>query len=190
MGLKLWQTQRRPLGVMVSQGQGCGNRSATRWGGPKWNCPSAPRRVFVPCVITPWAAPRFSVGPTIFLFIDDASRSDFYPPPEDPIARDGFDGLIGPDEEQSGELAGLRTSGGLRTSACRGGSRPGRRSRNCRASGCASPGSGQVTALALRRDGFARAIKRRAAAVLWRDPYLTRIAPADQPRPAPASPRG
>jgi hypothetical protein len=56
---------------------------------------AAPRRVFVPCVITPWAAPRFLVGPIIFLFIDDASRSEFYPSPENLIARDGFDRLIG-----------------------------------------------------------------------------------------------
>ncbi len=56
---------------------------------------SSSRRVFVPCVITPWAASRFLIGPVIFLFIDDATGSEFYPPSDDPLGRDGFDKLIG-----------------------------------------------------------------------------------------------
>jgi hypothetical protein len=55
-----------------------------------------PRRVFVPCVISPWPAPRFSIGPVIFLFIEDAAKSEFYPRsgPEDILSRDGFDRML------------------------------------------------------------------------------------------------
>ena len=56
---------------------------------------AARRRVFVPCVISPWAAPRFSIGPVIFVHIDEAVRSEFYPPVEDMLGRDGFDRMLG-----------------------------------------------------------------------------------------------
>ncbi len=36
--------------------------------------------VFVPCVITRLAAPRFSVGPVVFIYIDHVPQSEFYPP--------------------------------------------------------------------------------------------------------------
>ena len=52
--------------------------------------------IFVPCQITPWAAPRFSIGPVVFLFVDEAARSEFYAPGDhdDAPSRDGFDGLL------------------------------------------------------------------------------------------------
>jgi hypothetical protein len=34
---------------------------------------ASPRRIFVPCVISPWSAPRFLVGPAVFIFIEVAS---------------------------------------------------------------------------------------------------------------------
>ena len=57
---------------------------------------ASPRRIFVPCVISPWPAPRFSVGPAVFIFIDDAARSEFYPRGDasDALSRDGFDRLL------------------------------------------------------------------------------------------------
>jgi hypothetical protein len=55
-----------------------------------------PRTVFVPCVISPWPAPRFTVGPAIFIFIEEAAQSEFYPrgDPSDIASRDGFDRLL------------------------------------------------------------------------------------------------
>jgi hypothetical protein len=55
-----------------------------------------PRRVFVPCVLTPWAAPRFDVGPVTFIHVDEIAKSEFYPagPTPDVLARDTFDGLL------------------------------------------------------------------------------------------------
>jgi hypothetical protein len=55
---------------------------------------SAPRRVFVPCMLTPWAAPRFSVGPADFVFIDDLVRSDFYPPARDTLGTHSFNQML------------------------------------------------------------------------------------------------
>ena len=62
-----------------------------------WFAKSAgPRRIFVPCVISPWSAPRFAVGPVTFIFIDEAARSEFYPrgDPSDVLSRDGFDRML------------------------------------------------------------------------------------------------
>lgn len=55
---------------------------------------ATPRRVFVPCVISPWAAPRFSVGPADFIFIDDLLSSDFYPPAQDLLGRYEFKRML------------------------------------------------------------------------------------------------
>jgi hypothetical protein len=55
---------------------------------------AATRRVFVPCVISPWAAQRFVVGPVTFVFAEEAARSDLYPPPDEVISRRGFDELL------------------------------------------------------------------------------------------------
>jgi hypothetical protein len=53
---------------------------------------ASPRRVFVPCVLTPWAAPRFEIGPVTFVYIDEITTSDFYPagPTPDVVAKHGF----------------------------------------------------------------------------------------------------
>ncbi len=57
---------------------------------------ASPRNIFVPCVISPWSAPRFSVGPAVFLFIEEAPQSEFYPrgTPSDILSRDGFDRML------------------------------------------------------------------------------------------------
>ncbi len=56
---------------------------------------AAARRVLVPCVISPWAAQRFVVGPVTFVFADEAAQSDIYPQPDDVIGRMEFDKLLG-----------------------------------------------------------------------------------------------
>lgn len=55
-----------------------------------------PRRVFVPCVISPWAAPAFAIGAIEFVFIDDVRRSPFYAriDPADTLTRDAFDRML------------------------------------------------------------------------------------------------
>jgi hypothetical protein len=53
---------------------------------------ASPRRVFVPCVISPWPAPRFSIGPAVFIFIEEVAQSEFYP--SDILSRDGFDKML------------------------------------------------------------------------------------------------
>jgi hypothetical protein len=58
---------------------------------------ATPRRIFVPCAISPWPAPRFSVGPVTFIFADEVPISEFYPgrnDPEAPLSRDGFDRML------------------------------------------------------------------------------------------------
>lgn len=37
--------------------------------------------VLIPCAITPWPSPRFSIGPVRFVFIDDAKSTELHPPP-------------------------------------------------------------------------------------------------------------
>jgi hypothetical protein len=36
-----------------------------------------PDRLFIPCVISPWLAPRFYIGPVSFIHIDDAALTEF-----------------------------------------------------------------------------------------------------------------
>lgn len=56
---------------------------------------ATPRRIFVPCVISPWSAPRFSVGPAVFIFIEEAAQSEFYPRDlADTLSCDGFDRML------------------------------------------------------------------------------------------------
>lgn len=57
---------------------------------------ATPLRIFIPCAISPWPAPRFSVGPAVFIFIEDVVRSEFYPrgDPSDIVWRDGFDRML------------------------------------------------------------------------------------------------
>jgi hypothetical protein len=55
-----------------------------------------PRCLYVPCVISPWPAPPFIIGPVSFVFIDDIPGSDFYPsqPNGDRLKREAFDELM------------------------------------------------------------------------------------------------
>ncbi len=39
---------------------------------------AATRTVFVPCMISPWPSPRFSVGPIDFIFLGDVAKSEYY----------------------------------------------------------------------------------------------------------------
>ena len=57
---------------------------------------ASPRKVFVPCVLTPWAAPRFDIGPVTFVYIDEITTSEFYPtgPTPDVLAKQNFDMLL------------------------------------------------------------------------------------------------
>lgn len=54
------------------------------------------RKVFVPCVLTPWAAPRFDIGPVTFVYINEITGSEFYPagPTPDVLGRHSFDTLL------------------------------------------------------------------------------------------------
>jgi hypothetical protein len=57
---------------------------------------ASPRRVFVPCVLTPWAAPQFNIGPVTFVHFDEITGSEFYPggPTPDALAKYNFDTLL------------------------------------------------------------------------------------------------
>jgi hypothetical protein len=56
---------------------------------------AASHQVFIPCAISPWEAPRFSIGPVLFIYMEEVARSEFYPPSDDDIARHGFDRMLG-----------------------------------------------------------------------------------------------
>ena len=53
-----------------------------------------PREVFVPCAISPWPAPQFTIGPVRFIYTDDVPRADFYPPHSDSMRRSDFDKML------------------------------------------------------------------------------------------------
>jgi hypothetical protein len=53
-----------------------------------------PREVFVPCAISPWPAPEFTIGPARLIYIDDVPRADFYPPHADSMRRSDFDKML------------------------------------------------------------------------------------------------
>lgn len=55
---------------------------------------TASRQVFIPCAISPWKAERFSIGPVLFIYMDDVKRSDFYPSSDDLIHRGAFDDML------------------------------------------------------------------------------------------------
>jgi hypothetical protein len=57
---------------------------------------ASPRRVFVPCVLTPWAAPRFEIGSVTVIYIDEITTSEFYPagPAPDVLAKQNFDTML------------------------------------------------------------------------------------------------
>ncbi len=54
---------------------------------------SKSRQVFIPCAISPWEAPRFSIGPVVFIYRNEVTRSEFYPP-DSGLARQGFDNML------------------------------------------------------------------------------------------------
>lgn len=54
-----------------------------------------PMNIFVPCVISPWQSPRFSIGPVEFTFIDDVRHGDPYlRSGPDILGRKGFEELL------------------------------------------------------------------------------------------------
>ncbi|MGB6687302.1 MAG: hypothetical protein WBE76_05620 [Terracidiphilus sp.] len=55
---------------------------------------AASRQVFVPCAISPWKSERFSIGPVLFIHMDDVARSEFYPSLDDLIPRGAFDDVL------------------------------------------------------------------------------------------------
>ncbi|NKJ09019.1 hypothetical protein [Rhizobium sp. SG741] len=57
---------------------------------------AAPRRVFVPCALTPWAAPNFSIGPVTFVHLDEISKVGFYldGPTPDALDKQSFKSLL------------------------------------------------------------------------------------------------
>jgi hypothetical protein len=54
---------------------------------------SKPHQVFIPCAISPWMAPRFSIGPVNFVCRTDVTRSEFYPADRD-HPRQAFDDIL------------------------------------------------------------------------------------------------
>jgi len=54
---------------------------------------SKSRQVFIPCAISPWEAPRFSIGSVVFIYRNEVTRSEFYPPDSGPV-RQGFDDML------------------------------------------------------------------------------------------------
>jgi hypothetical protein len=63
----------------------------------KWfKSQASPRKVFVPCVITPWAAPRFEIGSVTFVYIDEITRTEFYLTGLEPdvLAKHSFDTML------------------------------------------------------------------------------------------------
>ena len=56
---------------------------------------AASRQILIPCTISPWEAPRFSMGPVQFIYGDHVARSEFYPPGDDDgINRDAFNRIL------------------------------------------------------------------------------------------------
>jgi hypothetical protein len=63
-----------------------------RW----FNQRTASRVVFIPCAISPWKAKRISVGPVLFIYMDEVAQSEFYPSSDSTvdINRDAFDHML------------------------------------------------------------------------------------------------
>ena len=55
---------------------------------------ASPRGVFVPCVLTPWVAPRFEIGPVAFVHIGDVPASGGYPEGAAPHVIAKFDTML------------------------------------------------------------------------------------------------
>lgn len=54
------------------------------------------RKVFVPCVLSPWRAPQFEIGPVTFVYVDEITAAEFYPagPEPDVLAKNSFDTML------------------------------------------------------------------------------------------------
>ena len=57
---------------------------------------AVPRRIFVPCVLTPWPAPRFRIGPVTFMHLDEISKVGCYldGPTPDLLGKQSFNSLL------------------------------------------------------------------------------------------------
>lgn len=57
---------------------------------------AAERTIFLPCMISPWPSPRFSVGPVSFIHLDHVRMSEYYPAPgmEREVPVTGFDNVL------------------------------------------------------------------------------------------------
>ncbi|MBB3427964.1 hypothetical protein FHT85_004973 [Rhizobium sp. BK312] len=55
-----------------------------------------PRRIFVPCVLTPWPAPSFSIGSVTFVHLDEISKQGSYTdgPTPDALSKQSFNSLL------------------------------------------------------------------------------------------------
>lgn len=53
-----------------------------------------PREVFLPCAISPWPAPPFSIGPVRFTFINDVRQADFYVSASTLVREHDFDKML------------------------------------------------------------------------------------------------
>ena len=54
----------------------------------------ASRQVFIPCAVSPWKAKQFSIGPVLFIHIDDIAESEFYLASNNVISRGAFDDML------------------------------------------------------------------------------------------------
>lgn len=79
-----------------------------------------PCRILIPCVLTPWAAPQFQIGPVEFVFIDNLPGSGLVPPiGSNVLDRRGFDDLVEWMREARGNwLARVSVEGCERDRAC------------------------------------------------------------------------
>jgi hypothetical protein len=55
---------------------------------------TASHQVFIPCAIFPGKAEPFSIGPVLFIYMDDVTRSDFYLSSDDLFHRGAFDDML------------------------------------------------------------------------------------------------
>jgi hypothetical protein len=53
-----------------------------------------PRELFVPCAVSPWRAPQFTIGSARFIYIEDVARADFYPASSKSIWGPAFEEML------------------------------------------------------------------------------------------------
>lgn len=59
-----------------------------------FNQRASTRQFFIPCAISPWESTRFSIGPVLFIHMNDVAGSEFYPSSDDRIHRDAFNDML------------------------------------------------------------------------------------------------